>query len=301
MPRIASAVLLAATLAAAMLIGLSAQAAPIDVTSTTGWAEVPYSMAPDFLGDQATGLTESDIVGNNTGQPALFSSFDDNGTSDPGDGYLGYRVRLGRDGPPPGFGHFFAIGLDANADGVIDLFLGVDNLPSGSGQIGIYDPGGTGLPTDNTSPDTTSLVSTALRSWARDDVLLPYSNYDWNPVSGVDPSETIVDLSGDGEDYYLTFVVPFADIVAELAFAGIPFDQNSGVQYVFATSTQAQSLNQDLGGPNGGTKSTSTWAALGAMSQVTSAAAPIPEPATATLVGFGLLVLSLTHKRRPGR
>ena len=113
----------------------------IDVTSdNTDWTVINYPIVttPDDPNDHQTGISEGDIVGNNTGDPAILTNFDDNGTPvilD--DGYIGFRARVGEDKPPPGYASFFGVGMDANTDGVIDLFLAVDNSPSGAGnQIG---------------------------------------------------------------------------------------------------------------------------------------------------------------------
>jgi hypothetical protein len=232
-----------------------------------------------------------DIVGNDTGDPAILTNFDDNGT--PGiltDGYIAFRVRLGEDKPQPGFTFFFGVGLDANADGVIDLFLAVDNNSGGPpDQIGIFSPG-TGA---NTSPSTTSIITPPLTSYAE-----TAANYDFSPVTTIDPLETNTDLDAGGkEDQYLTFVVPFDDIVTELGLLGITFDENSTVQYVFGTSTQSNALNQDLGGPDGGTTSTLTWDQLGAISlEYSASGTPVPEPSTALLLGLGLVSLAAVRR-----
>ncbi|MBW2494256.1 MAG: PEP-CTERM sorting domain-containing protein, partial [Deltaproteobacteria bacterium] len=191
---------------------------------------------------------------------------------------------------PAGFTAFFGVGMDANGDGAIDLFLGVDNNPGGPvDQIGIFSPG-TG---SNTSPSTTSIITTPLVSYAETG-----ANYDFSPVTTIDPLEVNSDLDGGGnEDVYLTFVVPFGDIVTELGLLGITFDENSTVQYVFGTSTQTNALNQDLGGPTGGTTSTLSWEQLGAISlEYSASGTPVPEPSTALLLGLGLVSLAAARR-----
>ena len=296
MPRRSRLVCLAVTALAFVASG-SARSAMIDVTSdNSDWTVVNYPIVtvPDDPNDHQTGISEGDIVGNNTGDPAVLTNFDDNGT--PGildDGYIGFRVRVAEDKPPPGFESFFGVGMDANTDGVIDLFLAVDNSPSGAGnQIGIFSPGAGA----NTSPDTTTIITTPLVSYAENDPL--YDNYDFSPVTTIDPGETNTDLDAGGkEDYYLTFVVPFDDVVAQLGIIGITFDENSTVQYVFGTSTQANALNQDLAGPNGGTTSSLTWEQLGAISlEYSASGTPIPEPSTAALLGLGRVSLAAVRR-----
>jgi len=292
-----SRILCPSVFALVLLVSGSAGAALIAVTSDNiEWTEIAYPIAttPDAPNDHQTGIAEGDIVGNNTGDPAVLTNFDDNGT--PGiltDGYVAFRVRLGEDKPPAGFTAFFGVGMDANADGVIDLFLGVDNSPSGGGdKIAIFSPGAGA----NTSPSTTSIITTPLASYAENNPL--YDNYDFSPVTTIDPLETNTDLDSGGKvDYYLTFVVPFDDIVAQLGILGITFDENSTVQYVFGTSTQTNALNQDLAGPTGGTTSTLTWEQLGAISlEYTASGSPVPEPSTALLLGMGLMSLAAARR-----
>ena len=101
------------------------------------------------------------------------------------------------------------------------------------------------------------------------------ANSDWSAVSAAtDPTATDFDLDGDGNDYFISFSVDFGTIVQELANLGIGgFDQLSIVNLVAGTSTNASSsMNQDIAGVDGGTDSTTTWGALGALSPP----APIP-------------------------
>jgi MYXO-CTERM domain-containing protein len=278
-----------------MLASVAALAAPIDPGSpTTDWTAVSYpTLIPDYSDDQQTGLGESDIVGDLT-HPALYIGFDDAGTPSATDGNLGFRVRLGADRPPSGFSHFFGIGLDADLDGALDLFLAVDNSGNPD-QLGIFDPG-TGA---NTSPDTTSIVSTPLVSYSE-----MTSNYDFSAVDGtIDPLATTFDFDSDGEnDYFLSFAIPFQDIVDELAAktVSIVFTEDSEFRLVAGTSTQPNALNNDLGGPDGGTNSVETWEDLGAMSTTFAPAdlLPTPEPDTGTLFGLGLIGLAAAKRRR---
>jgi hypothetical protein len=276
------------------LLSLSAVAiAPRDATAvidpasaTDTWRAILYpAVAPDWSDDQQTGISEADIVGNAT-RAGAYVQFDDAGTPDPTDGEIAFRVRLGADKNPPGFEHFFGVGLDADLDGDLDLFLGVDNSGNPD-QIGIWDPG-TGL---NVSPSTTSIVNPPLVSYAE-----TLGNYDFRAVDAtIEPGETIFDLDADGEtDHFLSFVVPFTHVVNALVARGFPgFDERTRVSYVIGTSTQPNALNQDLGGPDGGTNSTSTFVLLGALSNPES---PLPEPA-----GLAPAALALVVALRAGR
>jgi len=270
----------------------AALAAPIDPGSpTTEWNVIGYpTLIPDYVDDQQTGHPEADIVGDLT-HPALYMAFDDGGTPSTTDGNLGFRVRLGADGGPSGFTHFFGIGVDADLDGNLDLFLGVDNAGNRT-DLGIFDPGDN----VNTSPDTTSIVTIPLVSW---DWEVVAGVYDFSAVDAtIDPPATTFDFDNDtNNDYFLSFVIPFQNIVDELVGKGIAFDEDSQFQLVAGTSTQPNALNQDLGGPDGGTTSTETWENLGAMTTPFSPSM-IPEPDTGALFGLGLIGLAAAKRRR---
>src|ERR1051326_3127492 len=198
-----------------VLLSRAAIASIVDVTSpTTDWTPIAYgSNNPDPSNDQQTGSGEGDIVGH-FNHPSLYTAFGDAGTSSVTDGTIGFRVRVGADDSPAGFKGAFFVGIDANHDGALDLFIGVNNSGS-SDMIGIFAPGSGA----NTSPNTTSIVTTPLFSY-----VITASNYSWLAVNTtIDPSVgTSTDLNGDGKnDFFLTFSVPFADVIAALSGRGI--------------------------------------------------------------------------------
>jgi hypothetical protein len=276
-------------LAASLLAAAPAQALIDPGSSTAGWTTIAYpDLRPDYADDQQTGITEADIVGD-LANPALYMRFDANNALDPADDQIAFRVRLGADPNPPGFKSFFGVGLDADLDGAIDLFLAVDNSGSND-RIGIFDPG-TGA---NTSPSTTSIVSTPLVSY-----LEIASNYAFAPVTAaLDPTATTFDYDADGNtDRFLTFVVDFDDVVSQLGIPG--FGASSALRLVAGTSTQPNALNQDLGGPNGGTTSSLTWDQLGAISNTYTASGQlvtVPEPRSALLLMAGLGALAWARR-----
>jgi hypothetical protein len=257
---------------------------------TTDWTPIRYANNnPDPSNDQQTGSSEGDIVGNAL-HPSVYTMFGDGGTPSLTDGTLGFRVRLGADVSPAGFKTALFIYIDANNDGKIDLFLGVNN--SGSADtVGIWNPG-TGA---NVSPNTTSIVSVPLVSYSP-----TASNYDWSQVTTVnDPSVgSATDIDGGGRpDFFLGFSVPFSDVVNQLALQGIVLDQNSSLRYVIATATQANSLNQDLNGVDKNFDGAMTWSALGVLSDPMTASGFAAVPETNASAGIFLLLGAVAIQR----
>jgi hypothetical protein len=250
-------------------------ASTVDVTApTTSWTIIKYggSNSNDPFVDQQTGSAEGDIVGNQL-HPSVYTMFGDNNTTaNHTDGTLAFSIRLGADMSPAGFKTAAFVGIDANGDGKIDLFVGVNNSGS-KDTVGIWNPG-TGA---NISPNTTSIVATPLVSYTP-----VAANYNWAPVSLTnDPSVgTATDLDGGGQnDYFLSFAVPFNDVVTQLANLGITgVNDTTTFSYVVATSTQGNSLNQDLNGVGKNYDPNATWSSLGVMADGTSPIAAVPEP-----------------------
>lgn len=274
----------ASLLAALILVPGIADAYVIDGPSATGWMAIPYLTSPDYSDDQLTGADEADIVGDGT-YPALQTGFDDAGTPSPTDGSLAFRLRLGADENPAGFKHVALVGLDVDLNQSIDILLVVDNK-GGSPEVAIRRVNGAG-----TSPDTTAIDTGTGTSYAQ-----TASNYSWLSVSAIDPGPA--DLDADGEDdYYLSFAVPFADLVTEVNALGLPgfggLDDQTQVAYVTGTSTNSNSVNQDWSGPDGGTGWSQPWAAIGAISSPIT----VPEPASGALLVLGLALLAVGRRR----
>lgn len=225
----------------------------------------------------------------------LLVTFNDNGIASSTDGSLGFRLRLDAAGGPgnkPAFDRAAWIGIDADLNGSVDVFLGL-NLSGSASDLGIFAPG-----TDlNTSPSTTSISSSAYRSYTLDS-----TSYNYRPVNFVTDGGTTNDVTTTttGEpDYYVSFLVPFTDVVSFLAGKSIHINDQSPLRYVSATSTNGNTLNQDLGGVNGGVNSATTWVNLGGFSSIVSATGSpaVPEPTSALLV-LGSVMLFLAPRRR---
>jgi len=285
--------------ACAVAISTTANGVLVDITSpTTTWTPVLYSNNnPDPSSDQQTGSAEGDIVGNAT-HASVYTTFGNADTPSLTDGTLAFRIRIGADSSPAGFKAALFVGIDGNSDGTLDLFLGVNNSGSAN-MIGIWDPG-TGL---NISPSTTSIVSTPLVSYTQ-----TAANYWWTPVTATNDPTTAgaFDLDASGPDQFLSFSIPFADVVAQLATNGITgFNENSTMSYVISTATQANSLNQDLNGVGKSYDTSASWSTLGVLSNPITPAGVAVVPELDSAVGVvGLLVAVFAHqhfKRRRAR
>lgn len=210
------------------------------------------------------------------------------------DGTLGFRLRLDEAGGPankPAFDRAAWIGIDADLNGSVDVFLGI-NLSGSASELGVYAPGTSA----NTSPNTTSIASTAFKSYT-----ISTANYDYRPVNfstdGGTTNDVTTTTTGD-PDCYVSFMVPFADVASFLAGKSINITDQTPLHYVSATSTQGNSLNQDLGGVNGGVNSTSSWTSLGGFSQtVYTSGTAVPELGSVTWI-WGIFLSGLIRRRR---
>lgn len=279
---------------------LPAGAAATTLTSvtdpSTDWNVVPV-VSTDPANDQQTGQGDQDIVGI-TSDADFFTGMDSSGD-------LFFRVRLGAV-DKSGYSNLFWVGIDANGDGAIDLFIGIDNSGSKS-FIGFFAPG-TGL---NDSPSTTSIGNAS----SQYEITETSSNFNYQAVnSTIDPGLVNSDLNADGNtDAYLSFEVPYygASGTASLQgaleeIAGISITGSSLFSYVIATSTQANSLNQDIGGVNGSVNSSLTYKQLGAISPQLTAngtvpVSGVPEPGSLSYLvcaPIALVLLILSGKLR---
>jgi hypothetical protein len=142
-----------AVLITSLFFSLTAAHAQINPSSSTAnWTPILYPPSnptvPDPGSDQQTGSKEADIVGT-ANVASFYTSFYNGGTPSLIDGLLGFRVRLAEEQSPAGFSTAAFVGIDGNADGRLDLFIGVDN--SGSfDHVGIWRAGAG----QNISPST---------------------------------------------------------------------------------------------------------------------------------------------------
>lgn len=276
------------TVSLPVIFGGVLAAAPV-ASSSNNWDSLGINY--DYLVDQQTGVPAGDIVGNGVNY-GFFTTYNSGVSSTTGE--LGFRVRLDSAGGPankPAFDRVLWVGMDADLNGDLDVFMGA-NFQGNSSELTIRAPGaGTNL-----SPSTTSISNVSSFSYIPSSI-----NYDYRLVSYLTDGGTLNDMtpatSGD-PDYYVSFMMPFADIVNFLLSQGISIDNSTPVRYVMATSTQVNSLNQDLGGVQGGVNSAVTWEQLGGFSPIiTPSGTLVPEPEAALLGAVGLILL-IGRRRR---
>lgn len=286
------------------LLASRTEAAILLNSPTTEWYAIQYLGASrtDYLNDQQTGHNESDLVGSAVGvspvQTAFYYRYD--GASN----QIGFRVRVDGDSQSAGFSGAIWAGFMFDSNDSVDLFAGVNATGQPASQgIGFFDPG-TGA---NTSPNTTSIDN---KNPLYYEVFSP-SNFEWAAVTvgpgGNDPvSGGTDDIGGDGDvDYFATWILPFTELQDAALAQGFTVTPGSAFRFVLGTSNQANSLNQDLNGVDGGVNSSVTWSELGATSPLlTKSVGIVPEPSTYALIltalGGGLGYAARRRKRRAG-
>jgi hypothetical protein len=274
-------------------------------SSSTLWNPIVGNF--DYHVDQQTGGTtqpsSSDIVGGTGTNYGFLVAFNDNGNVNSIDGTMGFRVRLDTNGGTdknPAFNAVAWVGIDADASGSIDVFLGA-NFQGGNSQLEIRASGGGA----NISPSTTTIANTAFKTYTLDTIedATP-ANYNYRPVNfltdGGNTDDLTQNTSGD-TDFYLSFNIPFADVVQFLGALQNPktpinITDKTPLRFVVMTATQANALNQDIGGVDDNNFNPGdTWEVIGGL---TPPYTPVPEPSNSLLLLGSLTAGCLIRRRR---
>lgn len=213
----------------------------------------------DFLADQATGQGADDFVVN-----GIYLKYGlANGV------YTQYVRAVFAQYNNKGFGGNFKVGIDANADGALDIVYGVvDTGSSSSRGIAFQVP-------------TTGAVSTGATSLGTATNVTAFSATNYN--------YSILDF-GTNNYGMLTFAIPFSSVQSALAAQGIVIDQNTFLRSIFFTATNQGAINQDLYGTSGITN-TLRFDSGGGFTEYqsfTGSVPVIPEPST-----YGIIMISL--------
>lgn len=262
---------LAGLLAAA---ALSAQPV-VSVTDTLGWTawtKANGTIMTDAVADQQTGQGSDDFAGD-----ATHAAFAQKAGTIAGVDHILFQARMNAY-RAQGFAGYVTLGMDLDGNGSIDLMLGMD-AKSNTPNIKFATPG-TGA---NTSPNTTTWGSFA------GGVNLTASTYNY--------AQTTVSNFGGNADGLVTFGISFANLQAGIrayappAFANFTMTYDTAIAFVAWTTTQQNSVNQDMMGYTGSgyTKDTTSYADLGAITPPISPYGSVPEPATYAQLGALLL------------
>ncbi|MFH1117038.1 MAG: DUF4347 domain-containing protein, partial [Pseudomonadota bacterium] len=215
----------------------------IDLTGKDGWTTVMTGSAFDPTHDQQAQKATTDLVGDAT-HGVLYMAYDDKGTAVDTDDEIAFRVRIGGSDSGGSFSSVILLGIDADLDWDMDLFLTIEDSSDGTQ---LYNPE-SGYACDR--PSTTRVTD-----GGRDTPLL--GNYDFSPVSeDNDPNwNGNIDIgSYNGNDYFVTVKLKFSEIRAEFAEFGYAITKDSPLNYVLGTSTQENAYNSDMGGYDGKTQ-----------------------------------------------
>ena len=265
----------------ATLFPLLLQAGMLDTASTV-WNPVLYATSESSL-DQQSGQSSLDIVGN-ADNPSFYIKLYGAGNPNLRNGVLAFRVRLNsvKNEKKPAYDRVLQVGIDANLDGALDLFVGVDHSANHD-YIAIWRAGLDA----NISPDTFSVDTTPVLTYAS----LLGDNYQFAEVTSLlDPDAQTFDVDGGGNpDWFLSFSINFADIVTVLSDRNIAVDQNTHFGYVVSTALKADGAQQDILGIDSSLSASTSWLDLGASSVPITPVGAMPEPATGTLIIFGFL------------
>lgn len=266
--------------------------ATVSLSGASGWTAIMFGAAKDPQGDSQAGSSDTDIMGD-ASHGSFYTAYDDNGTLTTGDDTLAFRLRIDNPSSPGGFSGIAVVGMDANLDGRIDLFVTVD--ARGSQRIvQLLDPG-TGA---NISPSTTS-TSALPTGWLPNNGIyaMTASNYavatvNVNSDTHWEPTHDD-DIGNDGKvDVLVSWKIPIADLATVLGkpspmdsqgsygprgSTGISgYNKDTQVQYISFTATQPGPINGDLNGVGSYDKN-ATFASLGAFTSPMSASNPVSD------------------------
>ena len=218
--------------------GLSAATVSVtDSVSTFSTLETPWGTTlSDVRWDQQTGQGADDFVGDGTnGYYGFYYKYGQVAGVDT----MVFRVRL--NSVASSFTGNLRIGVDGNGDGAVDLFFGVSTGQGQTPEIVFQDPA---------AGKTNVSASTSGLSKAYGTIATTTANYSYVQA---DDGSTFATGNGAGTanaDMFLTFALPFSTFKSalEARLSGVTITIDSLLRFLAFTSTQGNSVNQDVYG-----------------------------------------------------
>ena len=260
----------------------------------------------DTQADQQTGLLQGDFMGIAAGTPgysttpanAVASAMVTAGTIG-GVAHLVFRYRMtDYNGTKTYVGSTLSVGIGfktLSGPGVTTIYATVDSGTAGNRLF--FQGGGTGL---NDGPSTTTLDAGAFAGnpYSKVSPLLLTTDTNWSYLKVSDLGETNYDrttVSKIDANSFATFAIKLSDLQAATRAltgnAGFTLDYGTEMAFVGWTSTQTQSINQDINGTPG--ISTASWSSMGAFTDYVDATGKKPVvPEAATVLQVGALLLA---------
>lgn len=284
------------------LLSLESRVTPaiIDLSGANNWTPIMIGATKDYSNDSQAGAADTDIIGDST-HGSLYTAFDDNNTANTTDDTLVFRMRINNPTSTTNFAGVAIVGMDANQDGRVDIFMSVDGRNNGR-AIRIFDPG-SGL---NNSPNTTTTTPLPVGILPNNGVYyFNANNYSVVPVSATsDPNwngqtDGLNGLNFGGNDAFISWRLPISDLATVLAkpspvdrsgnygprgSSGIAgFNKDTVVQYVNFTQTQTGPINGDLNGAPRNYDGAFTFSGLGVTTTPMSASNPVAAATVVTI------------------
>ncbi len=232
--------------------------------STDSFNPLQLGGPSDPTEDNQANRVDLELVGRpENGLEAFYIKFDNEGDASTTDGDLAFRIRLSGNTSQNNVGGGIYVGLDITGDGALDYFVAHQGKNDQNISIFRAGSGSNNSPSSLTLGDSLFSESTVYDNGSN----LQTANISFVEVEDIDPGLTGVgydpyDLDAgskkkSGADYFLTFKIDFADLVAVIVADAESgkidsqyslFDDTSVIQMLVVSSQNTNNINSDFGG-----------------------------------------------------